>query len=133
MDLKTFVSETLFQIAAGVADVKGRFEIEGVEAEVNPATRETQNSAFPSPVEFDVAVTVTDESGDGSSETIGGKVGVLSVLSLQASAQAAQDRSKGRREENVSRVRFTVQLAQPGHITRPKPVRIPDARTRGGY
>ncbi|MBX7459255.1 hypothetical protein K3152_13460 [Qipengyuania sp. 1NDH17] len=125
MDLQTFVAETLSQIVAGVDDAKRFIAEKEIEAEVNPTRREAGRGAKvanPSPVEFDVAITVTDATDDNSAEKVGGKAGLISVLSLQASAELSSGSASGRSETNASRIKFSVMLAQPAHVTEyPKP------------
>jgi|GEM_PF-658503 hypothetical protein len=120
MDLRTFISESLIQIANGVADAREQFKKDGTAAEVNPSKSERgkgRRTGDASPVEFDVAVTVADETRGDSNEKIGGKAGLLSVVSLQASAEVGSGESTARREQQVSRIRFKVLLAQPSDVT----------------
>lgn len=116
MDLKSFVAETLVQIVEGVADAQVRIRELGVGAAVNP-DRIPDNAKLkvgsPSPVQFDVAVTVTDESA--SRTGAGASAGFLSVVSAKVDAKAeASDMLKN---EAVSRIQFTVNVAQPGDLT----------------
>jgi hypothetical protein len=121
MDLKSFVAETLVQIIEGVADAQKRIHALGVGAAVNPnhipvgAERLTKAS----PVQFDVAVTVSDESASKSG--VGASAGFLSVISAKVDAKAEE--TDAIRNEAVSRIQFTVSLAQPGDITTYNPTR----------
>lgn len=121
MDLKVFVSETLAQIAEGVADAQKRIRDSNIAAAVNPSFRkETSQRAYAdaAPVEFDVAVVVSDENAEASGGKAGGSVGVIAVLTAKASAEIESKSTGSHRNETASRIRFTVQLAQPAEILR---------------
>ena len=115
MDLKSFVAETLVQIVEGVADAQKRIHDLAVGAAINPnhipdhANRITKAS----PVQFDVAVTVSDEVA--SKAGAGASAGFLSVISARVDAKAEETDTL--RNEAVSRIQFSVSLAQPGDIT----------------
>ena len=119
MDLKTFVSETLTQIAEGVADAQARIRAANIPAAVNPSYR-TANSqrdyADESPVEFDVAVVVSEESAEATGGKAAGSVGVIAVLTAKASAEIESKSTGSHRNETASRIRFSVKLAQPAEI-----------------
>jgi hypothetical protein len=128
MDLKTFVSETLTQIVEGVSAAQDRIAEAGIEAAVNPGIvgpDAARKIGRPSPVEFDVAVVVAEESSAASGEKAKASAGFISVVSLKAAGQLESERSSGARNETTSRIRFTVQLAQPGDVeraARPRPI-----------
>lgn len=116
MDLKSFVAETLVQIVEGVADAQKRIRELDVGAAVNPnsiADTSKDKLGVATPVEFDVAVTVTDESA--SKTGAGSTVGFLSVVSAKVDAKA--EASDSVRNEAVSRVQFVVRLAQPADLS----------------
>lgn len=121
MDLQTFVSETLVQIVAGVKEAQSKIAELGTNASVNPGwVYETQRkkNGQASPVEFDVALTVIQQSSDSSAERTGGKLkgGVLSVFSAEVGTEFGDARSGSEKSETVSRVKFSVSLAQPAEI-----------------
>lgn len=123
MDLRTFISETLTQIVAGVADAQKHFAAEGLAARLNPTEAErgkNVRTGAPSPVDFDVALTVASESEGSSSSSVGGKAGILNVVSARAGLDDAQ--KTGEREERISRVKFTVQLGQPADVNEYAPI-----------
>lgn len=100
MDLKDFVRDTLTQIIEGVTEAQSSTQ-EGTS--VNPVG----HGAVPSPswghtpiqdVEFDVAVTTTEETGAGGGITVFG-VGVGAKMSDLSSS--------------VSRIKFRVPVAFP--------------------
>jgi len=114
MDLSEFVYETLTQIVQGVA--KAQAEVKEPGAKINPKpfgdfkeiTKAgggipTVGGNFSQPVEFDVALTVTE--GSGTRAGIGVFVGALSLGS------AGQSQSQN---SSVSRVKFTVSITLPG-------------------
>lgn len=69
MDLKTFVSETLTQIAEGVQDAQQRIAQGGSGASVNPENvPHNQRHGQPRPVEFDVAVVAGEETSENKGE-----------------------------------------------------------------
>lgn len=116
MDLKDFVAETLVQIVEGVADAQKRIHALGVGAAVNPhavADNVAGKTGRASAIQFDVAVTVTDESA--SRTGAGASVGFLSVISAKMDAKA--EASDSVRNEAVSRVQFSVNVAQPADLT----------------
>lgn len=112
MDLKEFVKETLVQIAAGVRDSQDAVrEIGGI---VNPATLTRTNGAgsyFSTVddihhvffVDFDVAVSVTENTGTNASA----KLNVATLLSLNAGGQSAASSAA------TNRLTFKVPLALP--------------------
>ena len=125
MDLKTFVSTTLQEIVAGISEAKAAIEQIDSSARINPTMRShnSQRSAITNekPVEFDVAVTVSEEAGGG------GKAGVK-IASLFEVGGEAKSRSAS---ETVSRIKFSVGLAQPGSVeTSAPPQPIPYSTTR---
>ena len=131
MDLKTFVSETLTQIVEGVADAKQRLEAGGTGARINPVRRDTSNRPHPSeakPVEFDLALTVTQQSAETSTSRGDAKAGIVSVFQAKVGADLAA--SSGNQSQEVSRVKFTVMLAQPSEISVDQPIQIPTGNTR---
>ncbi|MGE5062882.1 MAG: hypothetical protein ACM3IG_02330 [Myxococcales bacterium] len=128
MDLKTFVSETLVQIVDGVSEAQARIEKSGVAAAINPssiAADSPRDHGSASPVEFDVAVVVSEESSEASGEKAKAAAGLISVVSLRAAGELESGRAAGARNETSSRIRFTVQLAQPGSVHRHQRPRVP--------
>jgi len=119
MDIKTFVSETLIQIVEGVADAQRRIDDGGSGAKLNPIDSYHANPVRgvheAKPVDFDIAVTVATEDHQGAGARAGGSLQVLAVVGIKAGASINQQSSEAQRSETVSRVRFAVQLAQPGH------------------
>jgi hypothetical protein len=116
MDLRNFVTETLTQIVEGVADAKARIQAIDPEAKVNPVAVESGTAnrhGTASPVEFDVALVVADESTEATGAKAGGSVGFLSVVTARVSSELQSQSGGSQRSESVSRVKFTVQLAQP--------------------
>ena len=112
MDLKNFVSETLTQIIEGVEDARKKIAEKDITAQINPTAVQEgkpKRGSKPKPVEFDVAVTVLDESA--SSSSIGGTAGFLSVIS--AKVDSSLEEKGALRNEAVSRIQFSVELSQP--------------------
>lgn len=120
MDLKTFVADTLTQIVDGVAEAKARFAEGGTGAKINP---NIGDQARASPVEFDLALTVTTDSSVTGAIKGEAKGGVISIFQAKLNSDAGA--SSGTQNQEVSRVRLTVMLAQPADL-RPTP-RIPPA------
>jgi len=119
MDIQNFISQTLIQIFAGVKDAQGAISQIGSGAMINPVPNQQhspRSTARPQGVEFDIAVTVSESAVEGSTEKLGGKAGLLSVVSLQAAAEVAGDRRGAHGSETVSRVKFTVEVALPAHV-----------------
>jgi hypothetical protein len=115
MDLKSFVAETLVQIVEGVADAQKRIATLEVGAAVNPGVvSEDARRKIGSPkrVQFDVAVTVSDESA--SRTGAGATAGFLSVVSARVDAKA--EASDTLKNEAVSRIQFSVDLSQPADL-----------------
>lgn len=134
MDLKTFVSETLTQIVDGVADAKQRLEVGGTGARINPVERDSSNTprtSEASPVEFDLALTVSQQSAETSTAKGEAKAGIISVF--QARVGADLEAKSGAQSQEVSRVKFTVMLAQPVDATVARPIQIPRGGGLGGY
>lgn len=120
MDLKTFVSETLIQIVEGVSEAQKRIRESGSNASVNPhqiASEAKQKIGQATPVEFDVALVVAEESQAQSGSKAGGSVGFLSVVTTKVSAELSEQSSGSNKTEAVSRIRFSVRLAQPADLS----------------
>lgn len=126
MDLRTFVAETLTQIVDGVADAKARLASGETGAKINPAYATLDVR----PVEFDVAVTVAQQHDEAAAVKGEIKGGVLSVF--QAKVGTDLETKAGSHSEQVSRVRFSVMLAQPGEVRPRAPVQSPP-RGRGRH
>lgn len=121
MDLKTFVYETLTQIVDGVQAAKASIAAGGSGAQINPTFTSSGfagTGAKSSPVEFDVAVTVSASSDDESADKVGVKAGILSVISIAGTAETEGRSIESNKRENVSRIRFSVGLSQPADIHR---------------
>ncbi len=107
MELETFISETLRQIVKGVKTAQQHEDCAG--AKIVPKTLDNRVSGTKSyldekieKIEFDVAVTVTEES-----EKKGG-IGVLTGV-LGVGAHASANSAIG----SVSRIKFCVPLVLP--------------------
>lgn len=129
MDIRTFVSETLTQIVEGVADAQRRIDEGGSGAQVNPSvkygTAEPRGVADANPVDFDIAVTVAAEDREGSESKMGASLQVLSVVGVKLGGGLSEQSSGIQRSETASRVKFSVQLAQPGHTQLARSTPIP--------
>lgn len=126
MDLKTFISETLTQIVEGVADAQSQMAAGGSGARLNPVFRTAAQKSHPSeakPVEFDLALTVSQQSAESSSAKGEMRAGFISVF--QAKVGADMEARSGTQSQEVSRVKFTVMLAQPVDVSVPDKVAIP--------
>jgi hypothetical protein len=119
IDLKQFVSETLTQIVAGIEDAKTKIKAVNESAAVNPywASGTAQHGAT-APVEFDVALVVCDEQESGSTSNTNAAMGKLSVVTAKLATELASQSNGKQHTEMVSRVKFSVQLAQPTDIKR---------------
>jgi hypothetical protein len=112
MDLQEFVTSTLVQIVDGVAAARDQIAAGTTGASVNTHSLKSSDSlrVVPAqPVEFDVAVTVSTEAAAGTKGGI--RVAVFN-LSAEAGGKATS--------EAVSRIKFAVQLSQPGHFLEPR-------------
>ena len=100
MKLQDFVSETLKEIIAGVKDVKSFASSQG--AEVNPSIGSRKNFSLIKDVEFDVAVTSTEESESKKGAGIlvaGFGIGIKGKSDLLSST--------------VSRIKFSIPVILP--------------------
>jgi hypothetical protein len=103
MDLQNFVAETLNQITQGVKEAKKKNE-QGIAPPVATGDSlpkhylRTLSHEAVFPVEFDVAVTVSESSSAGG----GAGLTVLSVVSLEGGGKRSVENS------SVSRVKFSV-------------------------
>ena len=135
MDLRSFVTETLVQIVDGVSEAKKQIEAGASNARINPDEvypHQQKKSGRASAVEFDVALTVAEETMDAEKEKVGARAGLLSVVSLGASAEINGERSGSAKNETVSRVRFTVMLAQPSDLTEKRGISVPTTASPWG-
>ena len=103
MTLQQFISETMVQIAAGVAEARKLQEGVGVYTHVpdgNTRSLLTSIGRAAFMVEFDVAVTATDKA------ELGGKAGVSVVQVFIAGGEHKQTTE----HSSMSRVKFTVPI-----------------------
>ena len=104
MNLQEFVSSSLQQIAAGVADAQSRdgriAPLLGIGEDDPKILRTLHGTEGVFLVEFDVAVTVSETSEKG----VGGGITVLSI------AAAKGDLKRSLENSSVSRVKFSVPI-----------------------
>ncbi len=102
MDLELFVSATLVQIVTGVANAQQQIGDLGGNTKINPIV-DMASYTTPTPVQFDVAVTVS-----GSTEA-SGKAGrkIASIVDVGGGGGATHS------TEAVSRIRFSVAVSMP--------------------
>jgi len=108
MDLKAFVQETLVQIVEGVEGAQRQLASGASNARINPTTlfdTDSSGHGTPAPVEFDVAVTVSEANTSG----VGGG---LKVVGIQLGGETKDTKTV----QAVSRIKFAVDLAQPSSI-----------------
>ena len=119
MDLQTFVAETLRQIVAGVAEAQKGIAALGTNARVNPALVEQtakMQSGAASPVEFDVAITVVDDHRSEKSVGAATSSGMIAVVHAGQNTDETSSEARQHTTAAVSRVKFTVQVAQPSDV-----------------
>lgn len=119
MDLRTFVSDSILEIVAGIGDAQARLSELNTNARINPALVNEGakgQHAQPTPVEFDVALTVTDVRTSAETTDERQRSGMISVVSAEQASSKATDAASGSRQEAFSRVRFSIMVAQPAHI-----------------
>lgn len=119
MDLQTFVAETLRQVVGGVAEAQKSIAALKTNARVNPAlveaTAKVQSGAA-SPVEFDVAITVVDDHRSDKTAGTSTSSGMIAVVHANQEAEEASSTASQHTTAAVSRVKFTVQVAQPSDV-----------------
>jgi hypothetical protein len=119
MELKTFVTETLAQIVEGVSEAQKRIAEMDVGAAVNPGAVDSASArkiGKASPVDFDVAVLISEESAEQTGSAAKASLGLISVVSARTAAELESRSSGGQRNETTSRIKFSVQLAQPADL-----------------
>lgn len=119
MDLRTFVSETIQQIVGGIADAQKSLPGLGSNARINPALVSEGakgQHAPPTPVEFDVALTVMESSSSRDASGEERRSGMVAVVSAEQASGNARETEAGSMSEAFSRVRFSVMVAQPADI-----------------
>lgn len=130
MELQEFVRTTLIQIAEGVSEANAHLKNGATGALINPSgTYGGQVKDAIHPVEFDVALTVSDESVTKGTSESGGKAGILTVASVNA--KVGSEDSGSNRREAVSRVKFTVSMQQPANIIHSPP--LPQRTVNRGF
>ena len=119
MELKDFIAETLVQIQQGVEDaISLRTGKLGV---INPAFGVDANAFTKDhiqPVEFDVAITVSDKASGG------GKAG-LKIFSVELGANGAKEKENS----TVSRIKFTIPIIPCGQVVMPETGKRPASRS----
>ncbi|MEM9413262.1 MAG: hypothetical protein AAGA30_19285 [Planctomycetota bacterium] len=108
VELKQFVSETLRQIIAGVADAQQQIDSEFLGAAIAPSGQGTRDDTILNQtVTFDVAVMA--ESGTKTSGGIGITIG---AINLGSTGKSSNDHSL------TNRVQFSVPIHLPGQKRR---------------
>lgn len=99
MDLETFIEETITQILTGIKSVQSNHnsESDGAVVPEYPLTPDNGHGRL-SIIDFDVAVTITGESGVS---------GGLKVLGMGASGESSESLT------TVSRIKFKIPVALP--------------------
>ena len=108
IELRQFIGETLKQIALGVVDAQDALD----NAEINPAEFagncnrmfSGRTGGLVHDVEFDVAVTATDETTTKAGISV-----LIASVGLGAAGQSAAS------NQSVSRIRFSVPVVLPIH------------------
>ena len=110
IELKDFVSETLRQIVAGVAEAQENIQSEFPSAAIAPAGQGTRDeSLLNQAVAFDIAVVA--ETGKQTSGGIGITIG---AINLGSTGKSKSDNS------NSNRIQFSVPIHLPGQKLRTK-------------
>jgi hypothetical protein len=105
MELQTFITETLRSIISGVADAQHAIDGQGHNAVVVPIYG-AQTHAPADPVEFDIAISVSVETGLKGESKLRLKVPVLQIgLGVEG--------SDVERSSSTSRVKFKVPVSLP--------------------
>jgi hypothetical protein len=100
MELREFISATLKDIVGGIRDAQRDLAESAAQAVVNPAWNSVQNlHQHVQVVEFDVAVTATDQKAQGAK-------GGIKVLSMELGANG----EKSLTNSTVSRILFKVPI-----------------------
>ena len=112
MELKEFISNTLYQIISGVRDSQKRIEQEKIDAAVNPNihasgnnkqwTNTNNGTRYHESVVFEVGLVI--EKGEGSSA----KVGVKACL-FNGGVEGQSDKT----EQSSHRIKFAVPIIYP--------------------
>lgn len=102
MDLKTFIQTTLVQIVQGTEAAITEIAKMDSNAKVNPFASHGSYSD-PKDVDFDVAVTVTDEKSGGGDAGI-----AVAMFRFGAKGEVKLE------SQAVSRIRFSIPVAVPG-------------------
>ena len=102
MTVQEFVRDSLAQILAGVAEAKVKNKrvapwVNAAELKAGSLTIADGTVIFP--VQFDIAVTVSESKGGGS-----GGISVAQIFSIEASRDASKEQSQ------VSRIQFSVPI-----------------------
>ncbi len=102
MTVQEFVRDSLTQILAGVAEAKAKDKrvapwVNATELKAGSLTTVDGTVIFP--VQFDIAVTVSESKGGGS-----GGISVAQVFSIEAARDATKEQSQ------VSRIQFSVPI-----------------------
>lgn len=105
LDIKDFIAETLGQIAQGVSAAASSVNSNNGICMVSPAAAPTSYEHNTREVQFDIALTVIDDSAAAG----GGKVKVLGV-------QLGAEASTSKQNSTVSRIQFSVPIGFKAHV-----------------
>jgi hypothetical protein len=126
MDLKEFIKQTISGIVEATSELQQETDCAVINPPVAPSVPEFYREGSErhtyrrvEAVEFDVAVTAASESGGG------GKIG-LKILSAEAGVDGKHDR----RNEEVSRVKFSISIALPPSFAEDMNRRASEERAR---
>jgi hypothetical protein len=103
------------KIVEGVSEAQKRIAEANVGAAVNPGAVDAnakRKIGKASPVEFDVALVVGEESTNRAS--VEASAGFLAVVTAKIAGKA--EASESARNEAISRIKFSVELAQPADL-----------------
>jgi len=111
MELKDFVSETLFEIQLGVQLAIQRTKKENTNGVINPVWGHHSNTddSHIKEVRFDIAVTINDKTSD--------KLGAgIKVMGINVGGDALDSKESS----HVSRIQFSIPIIPPVTVVEPE-------------
>lgn len=116
MNIEDFVSETLTQITNGICKAQKKTKETGVciSPRMNNKhvfSNECVEHDYASHVEFDIAVEVSEEKDESTSDGAKGRIGIANLISVSIGGSSKKEDTSS--NKNLSRIKFSIPVCWP--------------------